>query len=283
MKVSVIMIDGSFRENIYGAEYFTNQDFSQDEFEVFWVEFYSRANEDLYQIKDLKIITLNHSEYTTYHSSFCFNEGIKQATGELLIIPDADVIVESDFIQKAWDTHQGKDDLVAYGYRCNEVPENRLEGLSFDELQEKCVITNSINYGGCLTARKKWFLEINGYDEHKILESGFHANGLDIYTRFRNFGLPIKWDRSLLLYHPMHAFTSEKAPEYKIQHKLINWRSKNLEVLPLSGIDPKQNTKAKFQELDERTKASGSNAKSNDRVEKKNSNFIQRMKKIISS
>lgn len=249
MKVSVIMIDGSFRENTFGAEYFTKQDFLTSEYEVIWVEFYERAHEELYSNEQLKIITLNNSKDTIYHSSFCFNEGIKQAQGELLIIPDADVIVEPDFIQKAWDCHQENKGLVAYGYRCNEVAENRLSNLDFKQLKEKCVITNPINYGGCLTVRKKWLIEINGYDHHEIFESGFHANGLDIYTRFRNFGLAIKWDHSLKLYHPLHAFTSEKAPQYQRQRKLIEWRSRNLEYLPLKGIALNKNTKAVFSEV----------------------------------
>lgn len=247
MKVSVIMIDGSFREHTFGAEYFSNQTFPQDEFEVIWVEFYKEANETLSTQKNLKIITLNNEEDTIYHSSYCFNEGIKQAQGELLIIPDADVIVEPDFIQKAWDTHFQQDNLVAYGYRCNEVETNRLKNLSFEELKEKCVITNPTNYGGCLTVRKKWLLTINGYDQHETFESGFHANGLDVYTRFRNLGLPIQWEHNLKLYHPLHAFTSERAPEYKKQRKLIDWRSKNLEYLPLKGIDPSSNTTSQYE------------------------------------
>lgn len=246
MKVSVIMVDGCFRENTYGAEYFTKQNFPESEFEVIWVEFYSRAKEELYSNDQLKLITLNKPKSSIYHSSLCFNEGIKQANGEVLIIPDGDVIVETDFIQKVWDTHQKSNDLVAYGYRCNEIAENSLSSLAFDELKDKCVITNPTNYGGCLTVRKEWLLKINGYDQHQIFESGFHANGLDIYTRFRNYGLAIKWDPSLHLYHPRHAFTSEKAPEYERQRKLINWRSENLEFLPLNGISPLLNTKTPY-------------------------------------
>lgn len=240
------MIDGSFRENTYGAQYFTQQDFPDEEYEVIWVEFYKRANEELYYNNDLKIITLNNTDETTYHSSYCFNEGIKLAKGELLIIPDADVIVHRDFMQKAWDAHKENKELVAYGYRRNEVSENKLNSLEFDELEEKCVITNPINYGGCMTVRKKWMLKINGYDQHEIFESGFHANGLDIYTRFKNLGLPIKWDHSLKLYHPRHAFTAEKAPVYEIQRKLVSWRSANLEYLPLKGLDEGLNTKAHY-------------------------------------
>ncbi len=244
MKISVIMIDGSFRENTFGAEYFTKQNFSSDEYEVLWVEFYKSANEKLYQNNQLKIISLGHSSDTVYHSSNCFNEGIRQAKGELLIIPDADVIVQPDFLQKAWNIHQEYDKLVAYGYRYNEVNEHPLKNLEIKELKQKCVVTNPINYGGCITVHKKWLLAINGYDEHPTFETGFHANGLDIYTRFRNYGMAIQWSPLLKLYHPKHAFTATKSPEYQRQRNLINWRSKNLEYLPLKGLDSNLNTKS---------------------------------------
>ncbi len=246
MKVSVIMVDGSFRENIFGAEYFTKQDFPKNEFEVIWVEFYKKANPNLYKIKDLKIISLGNKENTVYHSSYCFNEGIKQAKGELLIIPDADVIVEPDFVKKAWEIHQAFEKLVVYGYRYNEVDDAPLENHKFSELKKKCLITNPINYGGCLTVRKKWMLEINGYDQTEIFSTGFHANGKDIYTRFRNYGMAIQWESALKLYHPKHTFTAEKAPEYSRQRELIAWRSNNLEYLPLDGIDPAKNTTSVF-------------------------------------
>ncbi len=232
------MIDGSFRENTFGATYFCQQDFPKEDFEVIWVEFYQKANPELSYQERLKTICIGNPPDTIYHSSYCFNEGIKQAQGELIIIPDADVIVEPDFIQKVWDIHQAYDKLVTYGYRYNEVENNPLHSHNFEELKQKCVITNPTNYGGCLTVRKKWLLAINGYDQTPIFETGFHANGRDIYTRFRNYGLAIQWEPSLKLYHPRHPFTAEKAPAYEKQRRLINWRSKNLVYLPQAGINP---------------------------------------------
>lgn len=249
MKVTVIMIDGSFRENTYGAEYFSKQDFPEKEFEVVWVEFYNYAHKSLQDNTGVKVITLGNSEDKIYHSSYCFNEGIKQATGELLIIPDADVIVKPDFVRRAWCIHQKNDKLVMYGYRSNETEENPLNSLDFDELERKCRITNPTNYGGCLTVRKKWLLKINGYDQHEIFQSGFHANGLDVYTRFRNLGLAIQWNHSLKLYHPYHEFTLINAPEYNDQKRVIQWRSRNLEYLTLAGLDPSLNTTKNFSGL----------------------------------
>jgi hypothetical protein len=86
-------------------------------------------------------------------------------------------------------------------------------------------------------------MEINGYEQHRIMESGFHANGADVYTRFKNLGLAVMWANDLRLYHPWHANTLVNADEYKIQNELIQWRFRNLEYLAINGISPGKNSK----------------------------------------
>jgi len=90
------MIDGQFREKTYGAEYFSRQDFPENEFEVIWVEFYTKVPEHVRAQKNVKVVTLNNPDDKMYHSSYCFNRGIVEAKGELIVIPDADQIVKPD-------------------------------------------------------------------------------------------------------------------------------------------------------------------------------------------
>ena len=241
MKISVIMIDGGFRDNLYGAHYFSKQNFPKNEYEVIWVEFYDAVKPEIKNNKKLKIFTLNHSKTATYHSSLCFNKGIIESKGDLLIIPDADQIVRPDFLLNLWKIHQGYEQLVVYVYRYDEIKQGMLKSIDYEELEDKCELKNTINYGGCISVRKKWFLAINGYDQHPIFSSGFHANGLDVYTRFKNYGLAIKWEPSLKLFHPWHPCTLTFAPQVKLQHQLINWRKQNLSYLTFNGIDPHKN------------------------------------------
>lgn len=239
MKISVIMIDGGFRDNVYSAEYFSKQDFSDDDYEVIWVDYFDKPNEKLKHIDKVKVITLNKTD--EYHSSYCFNRGIVEAKGDVIVIPDADQIVKPDFLSKVWGKHQKCDNLVSYMYRYDEIEQGSLQDLSFDELDKKCILKNPLNYGGCLTVRKKWLMEINGYEMHPIFRSGFHANGLDIYTRFKNLGLAIQWDRELKLYHPWHPSTLASAPQYKPQKEMISWRYQILQYMAVNGIDESQN------------------------------------------
>lgn len=241
MKISVIMIDGGFRENTYGAKYFSEQTFDDNEFEVIWVEFYSQVSKDVTQYRKIKIVTLNNQMSANYHSSYCFNKGIALAKGELIVIPDADQIVEPDFLTKLWNIHLTFDKLVVYPYRYDELSKGILASMDFSELERKCVLKNPTNYGGCLSVRRKWLLEINGYEQHEIFESGFHANGLDMYTRFKNFGLAIMWVPEIRMYHPWHPLTLHPAAQYTIQSEFIQWRSHNLQYLALLGINTSMN------------------------------------------
>ena len=250
------MIDGGFRENTSGVEYFCHQNFPDDEYEIIWVDYFDRIHSNVSANK--KVISIPLNKTGIYHSSYCFNRGIKKAQGEIIIIPDADQIVLPDFLDRVWDLHNKYEKLVVYGYRYDEVEQGLLKSHDVEELQAKCVLKNPLNYGGCLTVRKKWLLEMNGYEQHDVFRTGFHANGMLMYTRFKNMGLAIQWEPSLKLYHPWHPFTLSSSLEYHSQHKIINWVQKNMFWKAVKGIDPSknQNPPAELQKIldDELTK-----------------------------
>ncbi|MEW6742654.1 MAG: glycosyltransferase [Planctomycetota bacterium] len=241
MKISVVMIDGGFRENIYAAQSFCQQDFPRDQYEVLWVEFYSRPHAGLARLPAVKVHTLQ--QQGIYHSSYCFNAGIRAATGEVLVIPDADQYVAPDFLFRVWELHNRYDRLVAYGYRLDELERGVLQSHHLAELRRKCVLKNPTNYGGCLTVRKTWLELVNGYEQHPLFQTGNHANGLDMYTRFKNVGLAVQWEPALELYHPWHPATLESTREHKAQWKIIEWRRKTLQWQAFNGLDPGRNVK----------------------------------------
>lgn len=235
MKISVIMVDGGFRENIHSARYFSQQDFPAEDYEILWVEYFDQPAPALSGFPKVNVITLGKTG--EYHSSYCFNKGIETARGEVLVIVDADQIVSPGFLSRIWAVHSEYDRLAHYIFRYDEDERNPLAGHDFQELEKRCVLKNPTNYGGCLTVRKQWLVEINGYDMHPVFGSGFHANGLDIYTRLKNLGLAVRWDETLTLYHPWHPASTIAAGQYEPQKKLIQWRSMNRQYLALRGID----------------------------------------------
>jgi hypothetical protein len=240
-KISIVMVDGLFRESFHSIDFFGTQTLSQEDYELIWVEYYDRVNpklkEKISKYPNFKIITLNRNRNEEYHSSYCFNKGIIESKGKLLVIPDADVVVEENFLEQVWKEHQDNNQLVMYIYRYNEPEQKHRQEVDLKHLQDVCILTNPSNYGGCLTVRKEWLLAINGYEQHPVFGTGFHANGLDIYTRLKALGLQVMWHPELKLYHPWHSSTLAQNPAYQYQKVVIEYRAKNLITVSYQGID----------------------------------------------
>ena len=247
MDISVIMVDGGFREQIDGAKYFSDQDFPENRFEVFWIEYFDKAHPELAGYPSVRTITLGRTG--TYHSSHCFNRGILEASGEILVIPDADVMVERSFLSTVYEEHRGDPELVLYFHR---LCQSRDAHKALDRTLDTVKATSAIrlygieNHGGCLSVRKKWLLEIDGYETHEAFAGGNHANGKDVYTRLKNLGLRIKWHPRRFLYHPWHPGTSGEGHDRKRltwQKSLIQYKGIHLMTTAFEGIkgkcDPK--------------------------------------------
>lgn len=241
LKISVLMVDGSFRERFHMIDYLNKQSFPKKDYEMIWVEFYKRVSLKLTKKKNLQIITLNNKKDKPYHSSFCFNEGIRRSRGRVLVIIDADQAVGKNFLQTIWQEHKECKDLVMYMQRQDELKKDHQGSKSYKikYLRKVCRLTNPTNYGGCLTVRKKWLLKVNGYEQDPLF-SGLHANGKDLYTRFKNLGLKIKWHPSELTYHPWHPGTRVPSDSYTPQLQIIRKRDLNKDYLPNYGLYPKK-------------------------------------------
>ncbi|GAB4190672.1 MAG: hypothetical protein Kow00105_04940 [Phycisphaeraceae bacterium] len=248
LKISVIMVDGAFRERYDSIDFMARQNLPATDYELIWVEYYDRIADDLQrridraceQGRSFRAVALGREGL--YHSSYCFNEGIRLARGELIVIPDADVLAEPDFLQAVLEDHAASDRLVNYYHRYNEPEHCRKTELDLDHLRRVCELTNPSNHGACLSVRRSWLIEINGYEQSPIFASGFHANDKDVYTRLCNLGLMVRWNPAVKLWHPWHAMTGEVTPHYTPQLDVISWRGRTLSTLPFQGLDPARNT-----------------------------------------
>lgn len=242
-KISVVMVDGSFRERFHSLDYLADQTMSREDYEVLWCEYYGHVAPELSQrleaMPNARAICLDRGG--VYHSSYCFNAGIAAARGELIVIPDADLVFERDFLETVWRDHEQNERLVEYFHRYNE-PEPAeakvVKPVTIERLRQVCKLTNPANYGACLSVRRQWLMAINGYEQHPVFATGFHANDVDVYTRLRNLGLVVRWHPEVRLYHPWHPQTAYVAPNFTPQHWVINQRGRALEPLPYQGIDP---------------------------------------------
>lgn len=241
--VTIIMVDGSFRESFHALDFFGNQSYLTNKYEMLWVEYYSDLHPSIRRkidaLPNARAICLGKTG--VYHSSYCFNQGIVESQGEIIYIPDGDVAVEEDFLDSTIQDHLEYDKLAMYFYRVNEPQDRHNPNVSIDHIKSVGSITNPSNYGGCLSVRKKWLLEVNGYEQHPVFATGFHANGHEMYTKLRNLGLAIRWHPDKHLYHSWHPSTTASAPQYEVQRHMLNFKTINLEKKSFHGIQKDQN------------------------------------------
>lgn len=246
-RISIIMVDGSFRERYDSIDFMARQSIPARDYELIWVEYYNTIAPELQRRihdaeRDQRFRAIALGREGAYHSSYCFNRGIAEARGELIVIPDADVIAEPDFLKNVWEDHQICDRLVTYYHRYNEPVDQRAEHVDLEHLRQVCELTNPSNHGACIATRKKWLIEINGYEQSPIFATGFHANDKDVYARLCSLGLMVRWNPHVRLFHPWHAMTGEITPHYKPQLDVISWRGRTLSTLPFQGLMASRNT-----------------------------------------
>ena len=237
------MVDGSFRESFHSVDFFCRQTLPPENYELIWVEYYDQIHsvleKKISQYPNARLLKLKKKG--EYHSSFCFNEGIKESRGEILFIPDGDVAVDVDFLEKALIEHEICSNLALYFHRKEEPEKYHKADIDLNHLKKVCVLSNADNFGGCLSIKKKWLIDINGYDQHPVFGSGFHANGMDVYTRLKNIGLHVMWHPDFYLYHPWHSLSRVAASNYDLQHVIIQHRVLKLEAKTYQGINPANN------------------------------------------
>ena len=81
-------------------------------------------------------------------------------------------------------------------------------------------------------------MEINGYEQHPVFATGFHANGFDVYTRLRLLGLHVMWHPELMLYHPWHPHSGEGDAQWALQKIVTDYRAVHLDPVAFNGIAP---------------------------------------------
>jgi glycosyltransferase involved in cell wall biosynthesis len=238
--ISVILIDGSFRERFHAVDAFANQTLPADQYEIIWVEHYDRVDPALEEraarYPNLRIITLGREG--DYHSAYCRNAGVRASRGELIVYADGDVVPEPTGLQSLWEEHQKTDDLVVFLYRHDEPQSVHRDDWDLAHLQAHAKIGNTTNYGACMSLRKKWIVAINGWEQHPAFGSHINAHGTDMYIRFKNLGLAVKWDPSIRLYHPWHPLTDVGSYAYVVQSAFSGYRAKKLVTVAYDGLDP---------------------------------------------
>jgi hypothetical protein len=228
--ISVITWDASFRDYFHSVDYFCSQDYPRDKFEFIWVDFYNNQNpvllEKIRKYPNARLLNLNNEASAKWHLGRCINEGVRQSSGEVLVIPDGDIVVDRDFLSYVWESHRHKDDLAMYFRRYDEPQDKSFERSreDFYHLTQTSRLDNATNYGGCLTLRRCNFEKIRGYETHFAF-AGPGMIGFETYVRLKNLGLSIKWAKDRRIYHPWHENTlgAGFSEEKKNKMQILKW------------------------------------------------------------
>ena len=159
MDISVILVDGYFRERFDSLESLAGQDFEAERFEILWVEYTDSLKPELQSLLDsipnARPIVLARDG--VYHGSCCFNAGIRQASGEVIAILDADLTFGPRLLSQVVEEHRRNERLACYLRRYNQPrPPAGAPILDFDELKKIAKMTDPWNHGAALTVRREW-------------------------------------------------------------------------------------------------------------------------------
>lgn len=238
MKISVITWDASFRESFHTVDSFGLQNFSKDEYEFIWVDYHNNDNplliEKINKYPNTRILNLNRPKNEKWHLGRCINEGVKAAKGEILIIPDGDVIVPQIFLEIIDQELTQYPNLVTYFRRWDEpsTSYDPKKSYDIDYLTKNCQLTNPTNYAGTIALTKEVLNSVNGYEENEVF-CGAGVQGLELYTRLRNANYPIKW-HSQKIFHPYHNSTGFSDKQKELDNELFKSYSW---YLPYAGLE----------------------------------------------
>jgi len=267
-KVSFVLLDWSCRESFHGIEYFNHQTTPRSDYEIIWIEYFSRKAEQIEiglekdkaegnppRVDQWLIMEMPEDLY--YHKHLMYNLGIVSARGEIVVLCDSDVMLRPSFVEtilQEFEDH--KEGIVLHldevrSVRKEFYPFNHptidqvMEGGCINWSEERKMTTglidaedrlHTLNYGACMAARREDLISIGGADQH-IDYLGHICGPYEMTFRLVNFGLKEIWCEKEFLYHTWHPGTDGKG-NYLGPHDGFNMSSTALGAIHTERVFP---------------------------------------------
>lgn len=231
-KVSFVLLDWNCRESLHSLEYLSNQTVPREDYEIIWIEYYTRrfegldakiagyAEENRWPPVDLWLI-MDMPEKLYYHKHLMYNVGIVKSRGDIVVICDSDAMFTPRFVETVLETYAKTPDIVLHFdevrnsnqefYPFNFPPFEVLTGDGAINWRDGKTTglwdtedpLHSLNYGACMCARRSDLIAIGGADEHMDY-LGHVCGPYELTFRLVNAGLKEVWHESEFLYHTWH-------------------------------------------------------------------------------
>jgi hypothetical protein len=255
-RLSLILLDWSVRESFHLLHYLRHQTVDRDQFEVIFIEYYSRTAETLKEFADEldTWVLLEMPETCIYHKHLMYNCGLALAHGEVVVLCDSDAMVMDSFIEKILGHFKDREQIVLHldQFRNTRRDLYPFKYPSFDEVLGDGCINNvdgktsgivdridplhSRNYGACMCARRADLIALAGADQH-IDYLGHICGPYEMTFRLLNNGFQEVWDETEYLYHTWHPGQAG-VDNYQGPHDGRQMSSTALEALITGRIYP---------------------------------------------
>lgn len=242
------------RESFHTLNYLAKQTAPRDEYEIIWIEFYSRRKA-MYHDAD-KFVIMGMPDDVCYHKHLMYNVGILQARGEIVLFCDSDGIYKNTFVASVLnqfnrmapivlhlDQVRNRDrafypfhfptiEQVISGKKCSNWRNGSTHGLI-----EQSDPLHLRNYGACMAARKEDLLKIGGADEH-VDYLGYICGPYEMTFRLVNAGVREVWHPSEFTYHVWHPNEGGNRNEYEGPHDGQKMSTRALALLKNKRVLP---------------------------------------------
>jgi len=237
MKVSVILLDWSVRESFHSINYLNDQSAVRSDYELIWVEYFDHkvpVLEEYSQTGYLDKYLILGNKPGDYNKHEAWNVGVLEASGDIVVLCDSDVIFRRSFIRNIIDffaSHNNSFLLIDEIRSENRVfwpfsyPiwEEVLAAPGVVNWNEKHGVTNGLiptykdfplwekmffrNYGACLCIKKSDYIKYGGLDEHDSYV-GYICGPYDLVVRMVNGGMQENWHLEEFLLHTYHPWVN---------------------------------------------------------------------------
>ncbi|MBI5400097.1 glycosyltransferase [Candidatus Saganbacteria bacterium] len=249
MKISVVVGTYNQRDTLkFVLESFSRQTLSSADYELVVVDSFSTDGTDT-MIEQFRLpFRLNYLKKENRGKSAARNFGVEQATGEIILLTDADMIADPNLLAEHLQAHGGQPNSAVEGLTYNLKQPLPLEALEPNHpdiapyikqrLQNGQELKWSYFLSGNLSLKKSSFLEAGGFDEN------FNQYGwedIELGYRLSKMKVPLTYCSKAINYH-YHFVSAEDLVQrkYNMGRSAAYFYKKhpNFEIKMFLGMNP---------------------------------------------